>query len=69
MTYAKQTTKYRVYQQKDPLDWMVRHCSPNLIVCDSRLDSLYGGQPYTHNERSQRTVMDWCSLREQSDNR
>lgn len=65
-TNAKHHTKNYFSQPKDPLDWLVRHCSPNTVVNHPDLTYLYGDKSDITGQRSGRTIMDWCRLRQQS---
>ena len=64
-THAQCNTTTQVPEQQDPLDWLVRHCSPSLVVSCPDLARRYGDQSDTSGKRSGRTVMDWCRLRQQ----
>lgn len=65
-TNAKHHTQNYFSKPKDPLDWLVRHCSPDTIVNHPNLTYLYGDQSDITGECSGRTIMDWCRLRQQS---
>lgn len=60
---AQSNTTTHVHKRQDPLDWLVCHCSPDLIVSDPYLTHRYGDQSDASGERTGRTVMDWCRLR------
>ena len=64
-THAQFNTTTQVPEQQDPLDWLVRHCSPSLVVSCPDLTRRYGDQSDPAGERAGRTVMDWCRLRQQ----
>ena len=60
---AQSNTTTHIHKRQDPLDWLVCHCSPDLIVSDPYLTHRYGDQSDASGERTGRTVMDWCRLR------
>ncbi len=62
-THAQSNTTTQFPERQDPLDWLVCHCSHDLIVSDPYLTHRYGDQSDTSGKRTGRTVMDWCSLR------
>lgn len=64
-THAQYTTTTQFPERQDPLDWLVRHCSPSLVVSCPDLTRRYGDQSDPAGERAGRTVMDWCRLRQQ----
>lgn len=64
-THAQCNTTTQVPEQQDPLDWLVRHCSPSLVVSCPNLARRYGDQSDIAGKRAGRTVMDWCRLRQQ----
>lgn len=68
-THAQFNTTTQVPEQQDPLDWLVRHCSPSLVVSCPDLTRRYGDQSDPAGERAGRTVMDWCRLRLEISNR
>ena len=67
--HAQCNTTTQFPEQQDPLDWLVRHCSPSLVVSCSDLTRRYGDQSDPAGERAGRTVMDWCRLRLEISNR
>ena len=64
-THAQRNTTTQVPEQQDPLDWLVRHCSPDLVVSCPNLARRYGDKSDIAGKRAGRTVMDWCRLRQQ----
>lgn len=68
-THAQYTTTTQFPERQDPLDWLVRHCSPSLVVSCPDLTRRYGDQSDPASERAGRTVMDWCRLRLEISNR
>ena len=62
---AQSNTTTHIHKRQDPLDWLVRHCSPSLVVSCPDLTRRYGDQSDPAGERAGRTVMDWCRLRQQ----
>ncbi len=69
MPHAQCNTTTQFPERQDPLDWLVRHCSPSLIVSCPDLARRYGDQSDITGERAGRTVMDWCRLRLEISNR
>lgn len=68
-THAQCNTTTQFPERQDPLDWLVRHCSPSLVVSCPDLTRRYGDQSNLTGERAGRTVMDWCRLRLEISNR
>ena len=68
-THAQFNTTTQFPKQQDPLDWLVCHCSHDLVVSCPELTRRYGDQSNPAGERAGRTVMDWCRLRLEISNR
>ena len=64
-THAQSHTTTQFPERQDPLDWLVRHCSPSLVVSCPNLARRYGDKSDITGKRAGRTVMDWCRLRQQ----
>ena len=51
------------YKQQNPLDWVVRHCSPDTVFDDSRFADSRWNQSNSASQCAGRTVVDWCRIR------
>lgn len=59
---AQSITPADFHQSQSTMAWLVRHCSPDLIVVDPVLSRVCGYQPHSSRERAGRTVMAWGRL-------
>lgn len=59
---AQSITPADFRQSQSTMAWLVRHCSPDLIVRDPVLSRVCGYQPHSPRERTGRTVMAWGRL-------
>ena len=53
--HDQQTKTNRIRQHQDEMDWVVRHCSPNIVVYHPVIDDRHGHQsdPFGFS--------DWCA--------
>ena len=59
---VKQNKTDTLHRAQSTLDWLVRHCSPYLVVSDPNLTALLRYQPYADSQHTSRTVMDWRGI-------
>lgn len=63
MTHAKQNQKYQLHQYKDPMAWVVRHCSPSIVVCDTPDAHRHGDQSDPSGFGNWCAPVDWSCVR------
>ena len=68
MTWRKKSNdklhqKNQFHQQKDPMAWVVRHCSPNIVVHTVVDDDRHGHQSDTTCFSDWCAPVDWRSVR------
>lgn len=56
------------YKRQNPMDWVVRHCSYDIIVLDSNSFNGCGNQPDSTCFGAWCAPVDWCSLCLKRDN-
>ena len=68
MTWRKKNNdklyqKNQFHQQKDPMAWVVRHCSPNIIIHHPVDADRHGAQPDPFGFSDWCAPVDWRSVR------
>lgn len=55
--------QYQIHKQQDPMAWVVRHCSPNIVIHHPTDDDKHGDQSDPLGFSDWCAPVDWRSVR------